>query len=155
MIVCSVPQKSWGPDKAGQSAVISEHATAEDAFREIARLSSEWCGQEPPFEFCQAPLPAVGHDAERVAAGEHRDDDLPLPRRKASNPKTRLRTLRASAIDGLLAARATLPEVQVMRLIHRSAVAADRPGRAPFGHRLTEELLQRGPANQAYVAVLT
>jgi hypothetical protein len=31
----------WGSDKARQSTVISEHATAAEAFREIDRLASE------------------------------------------------------------------------------------------------------------------
>jgi hypothetical protein len=31
----------WGPDKARQSTLISEHATAAEAFREIDRLVSE------------------------------------------------------------------------------------------------------------------
>jgi hypothetical protein len=31
----------WGPNKARQSTVISEHATAAEAFREIDRLASE------------------------------------------------------------------------------------------------------------------
>ena len=31
----------WGPDKTRPSTVISEHATADEAFREIDRVSSE------------------------------------------------------------------------------------------------------------------
>jgi hypothetical protein len=31
----------WGPDKARQATLISEHATAAEAFREIDRLASE------------------------------------------------------------------------------------------------------------------
>ena len=31
----------WGPDKARQSTLISEHATATEAFREIDRFASE------------------------------------------------------------------------------------------------------------------
>jgi hypothetical protein len=33
--------QAWGPDKARQSTVISEHATAAEAFGEIDRLASE------------------------------------------------------------------------------------------------------------------
>lgn len=31
----------WGPDKARQATLISEHATAAEAFREIDRLSAQ------------------------------------------------------------------------------------------------------------------
>ena len=61
--------KPWGPDKVLQGTVISEHATAAEAFREIDRRSSEMARTGAPSDAVELlVVDATGRPVSRPGA---------------------------------------------------------------------------------------